>query len=273
MPCLRSPDSISTTSARLLLICTQPDSTLCSSPFLYDSLGATSTCTLYARIFSTYVRILRLGRTMRGSLGRLYWVYILWVGFKLGRHDVSVVDQCMICTGIHSRYYTERDRGARGASTGSLCRLCKFHRRGLHRLREPETPGWPRPARCLSFEVRTLMSSISYRMQRVRRHVCGASGHRMRRGVREPRRRRGMALLLQWRRSVTMSLCEIMHRSTLTSLEAGIHGATLFLLGWLWHACSTSRSRVSDDSSANVKRDSRCDSYDPTSPSLRTNGR
>lgn len=52
---------------------------------------------------------------MRGSLGRLHCVYILWVGFKLGGHDVSVVEQCMIHTGIHSQYYTERDLGARGA--------------------------------------------------------------------------------------------------------------------------------------------------------------
>lgn len=169
LPCLRLPDSIPTTSARLLFICTRPDSTLYSSPFLYDSLGATSTCRLYARICSTYARILRLGRTMRGSLGRLHCVYILWVGFKLGGHNVSVVDQCMIYTGIHLRYYTEKDHRARGASTGHLCRLCQFHRCGLRCLRERETPGWPRPARCLDFEVRTLMSNISSATIHVRR--------------------------------------------------------------------------------------------------------
>lgn len=51
----------------------------------------------------------------------------------------------------------------------------------------------------------------------------------MRRGVREPRRRRGMVLLLQWRQSITMSLCEIVYMSTLTSLDAEIHEAMLFL--------------------------------------------
>lgn len=162
------------------------------------------------------------------------------MAFKCGRHYVSVIDQGMLYTSIHSRYYTERDRGARGASTGCLCRLCNFYRRGLRRLRKRETPGWPRPARCMDFEVRTLMSNISHCMQRVRRNMCGASGNRMRRGAREPRRPRGLALLLRWRQSVTMSLCEVMYRSTLTSPEAEIHGATSFLLGCLWRARSTS---------------------------------
>lgn len=89
------------------------------------------------------------------------------------------------------------------------------------------------------FEVRTLMSNTPYGMQRVRRCMCGASGHRMRRSVLESRRRRGLALL-RWRQSVAMSLCEIMYWSTLALLEAEIHGATSDLLGCLWCACSTS---------------------------------